>query len=84
LHYVNHFAELFLVKAIEQIVAGFVSLKDRQALEKLKHHRRQLLDDVQTHDVPGFGPSVVSDILRGEVEIIEAALARFDENRALS
>ncbi|QIG95974.1 MULTISPECIES: hypothetical protein [unclassified Bradyrhizobium] len=69
------------MKAIEQIVAGFVSLKDRQALEKLKHHRRQLLDDVQTH---GVGPSVVSDILRGEVEIIEAALARFDENRALS
>ncbi|MGF6427304.1 hypothetical protein [Bradyrhizobium sp. Pha-3] len=72
------------MKAIEQIVAGYVALKDRQVLEKLRHHRQQLLDDVQVHSIPGFKPSIVSDILREEIEVIEAALARVDEDRPSS
>ncbi|MHC2461890.1 hypothetical protein [Bradyrhizobium embrapense] len=67
------------MKAIEQIIAGYVSLKNRQALEQLRDHRRQLLDDVRTHSVPGFRPSVVSDTLSEEIELIEGALARLDE-----
>jgi hypothetical protein len=72
------------MKAIEQIIAGYVSLKDREALKQLKHHRQLLLDDVRIHSVPGFKPSVVSDILGEEIELIETALARFDEDRKLS
>ncbi|UFX42394.1 hypothetical protein HAP47_0024405 [Bradyrhizobium sp. 41S5] len=67
------------MKAIEQIIAGYVLLKNRQALEQLRDHRQHLLDDVRTHSVPGFGPSVVNDTLAEEIELIEGALARFDE-----
>ena len=70
------------MKAIEQFVAGNISLKDRQALEKLRHHRQQLLDDVQMHSIPGFKPSIVSDILREEIDVIEDALARVGEDRS--
>ncbi|MGF6309881.1 hypothetical protein ABIB82_004122 [Bradyrhizobium sp. i1.8.4] len=68
------------MKAIEQIIAGYVSLKNRQALEQLRDHRQRLLDGVRTHSVPGFTPSVVNGTLREEIELIEAALARFDED----
>ena len=67
------------MKAIEQIIAGYVSLMDRQALQELRDHRRRLLDDVRTHSVPGFSPSIVDETLREEIELIEGALARFDE-----
>ncbi|MGY3588792.1 hypothetical protein ACVIGB_002251 [Bradyrhizobium sp. USDA 4341] len=67
------------MKAIEQIIAGYVSLKNRQALEQLRDHRQHLLDDVRTHSVPGFRPSVVNETLAEEIELIEGALARFDE-----
>ena len=68
------------MKAIEQIIAGYVSLKNRQALEELRDHRQRLLDGVRTHCVPGFKPSVVDETLSEEIELIEGALARFDEN----
>lgn len=68
------------MKAIEQIIAGYVSLMNRQALEQLRDHRQRLLDDVRTHSVPGFSPSVVNETLREEIELIEGALARFDED----
>ncbi|MGY4479744.1 hypothetical protein [Bradyrhizobium sp. USDA 3364] len=68
------------MNAIEQIIAGYVSLKDRHRLEELRDHRQRLLDGVRAYSVPGFKPSVVNDILREEIELIEAALARFDED----
>ena len=68
------------MKAIEQIIAGYVSLKNRQALEELRDHRQRLLDGVRAYNVPGFKPSVVNDTLAEEIELIEEALARFDEN----
>ncbi|MGY3489806.1 hypothetical protein ACVW1C_007689 [Bradyrhizobium sp. USDA 4011] len=67
------------MKAIEQIIAGYVSLKNRRALEQLRDHRQHLLDDVRTHSVPGFRPSVVNETLAEEIELIDGALARFDE-----
>ena len=68
------------MKAIEQIIAGYVSLRNRQALEELREHRQRLLDGVRTYSVPGFKTSVVHDTLSEEIELIEEALARFDEN----
>ena len=34
-----------MTKAIEHIVAGYVSLKNRLALEEIRDHRRKLLND---------------------------------------
>ena len=68
------------MNAIEQIIAGYVSLRNRQALEELREHRQRLLEGVQAHSVPGFRPTVVNDTLREEIELIEAALARFAEH----
>jgi len=79
LQYVFILQRGFPMKAIEQIIAGYVSLKNRQALEQLRDHRQHLLDDVRTHSVPGFRPSVVNETLAEEIELIEGALARFDE-----
>ncbi|WP_338821809.1 hypothetical protein [Bradyrhizobium septentrionale] len=51
--------------------------------EKIREHRQRLLDNVQTLGVPGFKPSVLSDTLREELQLIEAALARFDDDRTV-
>ncbi|MGF6313425.1 hypothetical protein [Bradyrhizobium sp. I1.14.4] len=72
------------MRAIEQIIAGYVSLNDRQALEEVRDHRQRLLDDVRTRQVPGFKLSVLEDILREEIELVEAALARFDDDGTVS
>ncbi|UGY14408.1 hypothetical protein [Bradyrhizobium septentrionale] len=84
LYYVNHFSLGFPMNAIEQIIAGYVSLKNRRALEEIRDHRKRLFDDLQTRSVPGFQPSVLSGILREEIDLVEAALARFDDDRAVS
>ena len=34
-----------MTKAIEHIVAGYVTLKNRIALEEIRDHRRKLLND---------------------------------------
>ncbi|MCA6124194.1 hypothetical protein J6500_20190 [Bradyrhizobium sp. WSM 1704] len=64
------------MKAIEQIIAGYVSLKDRRALENIRDHRRRLLQETLMRSGAGFHPSTVIDTLQEEVDLIEAALAR--------
>ncbi|MFQ3453771.1 hypothetical protein PMN64_10695 [Bradyrhizobium sp. UFLA01-814] len=66
------------MKAIEQIIAGYVSLKDRRALEEIRDHRERLLNETRMRSVAGFSPSTLIDILREEIELIEAALSGFE------
>lgn len=63
------------MKAIEQIIAGYVSLKDRRALEGIRDHRRRLLQETRMRSVSGFHPSTVIETLQEEIDLIEAALA---------
>ncbi|MHC2463512.1 hypothetical protein [Bradyrhizobium embrapense] len=42
------------MKATEQIIAGYVSLQDREAFKTLKRQHQQLLDDVRIHGVSWF------------------------------
>ncbi|MBR0874417.1 hypothetical protein JQ633_28960 [Bradyrhizobium tropiciagri] len=66
------------MKAIEQIIAGYVSLGDRRALEQIRDHRRRLLQETLMRSGSGFHPSTVIDTLQEEVDLIEAALARYE------
>lgn len=66
------------MKAIEQIIAGYISLKDHRALNELLNHRRRLLEETRMHSVPGFNPSTVIDTLQEEINLVEAALARLE------
>jgi hypothetical protein len=66
------------MRAIEQIIAGYVFLKDRQSLEDIRDHRKWLLNEIRPHGVPGFNPSTVNETLQEELELVEAALANLE------
>ena len=66
------------MKAIEQIIAGYVFLKDRQSLEDIRDHRQRLLHEVRQRSIAGFNPSTVNDTLQEELDLVEAALAQLE------
>lgn len=63
-----------MTQAIEHIVAGYVSLRDRVALEKIRDHRRKLLNE---HRMANDGPIRIDWIgveLQEELGCIDVAL----------
>lgn len=56
----------------EMIVAGYVKLKNRRALEDLRAHRHKLLADL--HAISGINPANVVQVVQDELSIIEAGL----------
>ncbi|WP_426442490.1 hypothetical protein [Bradyrhizobium genosp. P] len=66
--------ERFAMKAIEQIIAGYVFLKDRQSLEDIRDHRQRLLSEIRLHSFSGFNPAAVNETLQEELDLVEAAL----------
>jgi hypothetical protein len=68
-----------MTKAIEHIVAGYVTLKNRQALEEIRDHRQRLLHESRMHT--GTWVSVVSltSALQEEINIVDAALKGFEK-----
>ena len=66
-------------EAIKMIVDGYVRLKDREALEELRSHRRRLRQQLQEHRQGSFGTFDVSKSIQtfdAEVLVIEAGLER--------
>ena len=66
-------------EAMKMIVDGYVRLKDREALEELRNHRRCLRQQLQEHRQASFGAFDVSKSLQAfdaEVLVIEAGLER--------
>jgi len=61
--------------AIQQIVDAWVRLKDRERLEQLLEHRRQLLLDLALRG-PTIDTSQTANVLGDEVAVIEEGLAR--------
>lgn len=59
-------------QALELIVAGYVKVKDRRALEDLLAHRRKILADLQR--VTGIDPSRSVQAIQAEVKAIEGGL----------
>jgi hypothetical protein len=66
-------------EAIKMIVDGYVRLKDREALEELRSHRRRLRQQLQEQRHGSFGTFDVSKSIQAfdaEVLVIEAGLER--------
>jgi hypothetical protein len=67
-------------KAIEHIVAGYVTLKNRQALEEIRDHRRRLLHNSRMHAGSWVSVERLTSDLQEEISIVEAALDGLDGN----
>ncbi|QDW36913.1 hypothetical protein FFI89_007010 [Bradyrhizobium sp. KBS0727] len=67
-------------KAIEHIVAGYSTLKNREALEEIRDHRRRLLmKNRMSAANSGFNLDRIASDLQEEISIVEAALSRFQD-----
>jgi|tagenome__1003787_1003787.scaffolds.fasta_scaffold20681292_3 hypothetical protein len=64
--------------SFRQIVAAHVRLKNRQALEEMRIHRRRLLADVQRRTGVDQTQSVLA--LQEDVKLIEAGLGQIGQD----
>lgn len=55
-------------------MAGYSTLKDRVALEKIRDHRRRLLDEYRMRDRSVLKFDRIKDDIRDEIAIVEATL----------
>ena len=62
--------------ALGMIVDGYVSLKDRQALEDLREHRQRLRMQLLLRRTSAFDPSKSIRLYEDEVEVIESGIQR--------
>ena len=72
-------------EAMKMIVDGYVRLKDREALEELRNHRRRLRQQLQEQRLGSFGTFDVSKSLQtfdAEVLVIETGLERLQASTA--
>jgi hypothetical protein len=67
------------VKAIEHIVMGYSTLKNRAALEEIRDHRRRLLDQFRMRDRSVLRFDSIENDLRDEIEIVESALSKLHD-----
>jgi hypothetical protein len=69
-----------MTKAIEHIVAGYSTLKNRKALEEIREHRKRLLMENRISAASsGFNLDRITADLEDEISIVEAALSRFQD-----
>ena len=69
-----------MTKAIETIVAGYVTLKNRQALEEIREHRRRLLHESRMHTGTWVSVKSLTSALQEEINIVDAALSGLQED----
>ncbi|MDI1263981.1 MAG: hypothetical protein PS018_12065 [bacterium] len=66
-------------KAIEHIVRGYSTLKNRMALEEIRDHRKRLLaENRRSAAASGFNLKRISDELQAEIDIVEEALSSIE------
>ena len=73
-----------MTKAIENIVAGYVTLKNRQALEEIRAHRQRLLQNSRMHAGSWVSVESLTSALQEEISIVDAALKGLEEAQAQS
>jgi hypothetical protein len=68
-----------MTKAIETIVAGYVTLKNRQALQEIREHRQRLLHESRMHTGTWVSVASLTAALQEEINIVDAALEGLEE-----
>ena len=66
-------------QAIKLIVDGYVSLKDRMAIEELRAHRQRLRKQLEERPAGGIDAGPTMEVFDEELRVIDAALANFSE-----
>lgn len=54
--------------AIEHIVAGYSTLKNRKALEEIRDHRQRLLTEIRMSAASGFNLDRITSDLQEEIQ----------------
>jgi hypothetical protein len=67
-----------MTKAIEHIVAGYVTLKNRLALEEIREHRWKLLNDVRMRSAGPLRFDQVIIELQEEIDAVDAGLEKLN------
>lgn len=67
-----------MTEAIKNIVAGYMTLKNRRALEEIRDHRQQLLNESRMQDQSWVSTTNMRATLQAELDIVSAALDEFD------
>ena len=68
-----------MTKAIENIVAGYVTLKNREALREMREHRQRLLHESRMHTGSWVSVESLSTVLQQDLNVIDAALSGLQE-----
>jgi hypothetical protein len=71
---------LIVTKAIEHIVAGYVTLKNREALQEIRDHRQRLLHNSRMHSGSWVSVESLNSVLQEDISIVDAALSRLQED----
>ena len=66
-----------MTEAIKNIVAGYVTLKNRQALQDIRDHRQRLLHQSRMHAGSWVSTESLTSLLQEEISIVDAALDEF-------
>jgi len=70
-----------MTKAIEHIVAGFSTLKNRKALEEIRDHRRRLLNDYRMRSGSGMNFDWINAEIQEEIGVVEDALSKLGDEQ---
>jgi hypothetical protein len=70
-----------MTKAIEHIVAGYSTLKNRKALEEIRDHRRRLLNDYRMRNGSGMNFDWINAELQEEIGVVEEALSKLGDEK---
>lgn len=73
-----------MTKAIENIVAGYVTLKNREALREMREHRQRLLHESRMHTGSWVSVESLTSVLQQDITAIDAALNGLQEEATSS
>ena len=71
-----------MTKAIENIVAGYVTLKNRVALQEMREHRQRLLHESRLHRGSWVSVDKLSSVLQQDISVIDEGLSGLGEDAA--